>query len=488
MVGVAGKSKGCNTCRKRKIACDQQKPVCVKCTRSKRVCGGYQRETVFVLSPSMSPQGIAGCTTTSSSAFVVRGSGKESTHSFTDTSTAYTLLNSHIERHNLVQAFLLNCFPSQPATSSHSWIPLLGELPTKGEALELSSTAVAASAIGHMFHHRALVKLSLGYYTRALHQLRQALRDPSLAREDGTLAACMALSQYEALECPNLGSEGYFNHCHGLIALVQARGCAVHSAGAGHWLFLGVRVPAILFALKHNHSTILFESSWMEQPWAGISKTPHDRVTNCLAQAPLILERVRSLFYLSIRQQIDLVHELIRECWQIDEQLEGIGNETQRSTSDDLIYWQFGHLFPVVFWFRDAQVAATLMLLWAARTMLWSGLSNLYQHLECITPFLGPHSDQTSVLEVMKTGISYPLKSCGEYLSMAHRVCQSVEYSLKDETLLAGPLFVSPALGIVADSLRNLPGHGHGLEIAWIQAALEVVRRKGIRVLQHVKL
>ncbi|PYH45571.1 Zn(II)2Cys6 transcription factor domain-containing protein [Aspergillus saccharolyticus JOP 1030-1] len=48
MVGVAGQSKGCNTCRARKIACDQQRPECARCTRSPRACGGYERDRVFV--------------------------------------------------------------------------------------------------------------------------------------------------------------------------------------------------------------------------------------------------------------------------------------------------------------------------------------------------------------------------------------------------------------------------------------------------------
>ncbi|KGO73692.1 hypothetical protein PITC_039030 [Penicillium italicum] len=75
---------------------------------------------------------------------------------------------------------------------------------------------------------------------------------------------------------------------------------------------------------------------------------------------------------------------------------------------------------------------------------------------------------------------------CGEYLSVAHKVCQSTEYFLRDDMLLAGPLSISPALGIVLDSLRNRAGHGE--EIAWIQSALEKVRRKGLRVLQDVNL
>ncbi|KAL4785950.1 hypothetical protein BJX76DRAFT_366404 [Aspergillus varians] len=510
MVGVAGKSRGCNTCRKRKIACDQQKPVCGQCTRSNRVCGGYQKETVFVLvqpaaekthifirSPSGSPQGTTEnrelVSTTSRPPTVLRGN--KFTDSFPETGSAHAIMNRRMACHDLVQAFLLNCFPSWWAPMSQSWIPLLAELPTKGEALELSSAAVAASALGYMFNDHALVKQSLKYYTRGLQQLQRALRDPGLMHEEGTLAACMALSLYEGLECPNLGSEGYFNHCQGLIALIQSRGPHVHVLGAGHRLFLGVRVPAILFALKHHKSTIFSQPTWIEQPWTGIPKTPHDRVTDCLARAPVILERVRSLLNLSIPHQVDLLHELFSECWQIDNQLDVIYDEMRRS-GPDALYWRVPSQtnplvdcphseppFQVVFCFPNTQIAATLMLLWATRTMLWSGLSNMYQHLEGIMPFamaLGPDLYQGSI------GISHSRARCAEYLSVAHRVCQSVEYFLKDEMLLAGPLSVSPALGIVVDSLRNRPGHGR--EIAWIQAALGVVRRKGLRVLEHIDL
>lgn len=166
--------------------------------------------------------------------------------SFYETNSAYQLIQSRIECHNLIQAFLSNCFPSQwVSTSPQSWIPILGELPTKAGTLEISTAAVAASAIGNMFHMPDLVKTSHLYYTQGLRQLQRALLDPLLMLEDETLAACMALSLYEALECPTAGSEGYFSHCHGLLALVQARGVHAHTSGAGHQLFLGLRVPGV---------------------------------------------------------------------------------------------------------------------------------------------------------------------------------------------------------------------------------------------------
>lgn len=48
MVGVAGKSRGCTTCRRRKIRCAQERPYCSNCTQTGRRCEGYERYPVFI--------------------------------------------------------------------------------------------------------------------------------------------------------------------------------------------------------------------------------------------------------------------------------------------------------------------------------------------------------------------------------------------------------------------------------------------------------
>ncbi|KAK9478670.1 hypothetical protein V1514DRAFT_319935 [Lipomyces japonicus] len=48
MVGVAGGSRGCATCRKRKIKCDEVYPVCGQCARSKRDCPGAVKGFIFL--------------------------------------------------------------------------------------------------------------------------------------------------------------------------------------------------------------------------------------------------------------------------------------------------------------------------------------------------------------------------------------------------------------------------------------------------------
>ncbi|KAK4106830.1 hypothetical protein N658DRAFT_512576 [Parathielavia hyrcaniae] len=49
MVGVPGKYKGCETCRLRRVKCDNTRPLCRKCLDGGRACAGYERETVFIV-------------------------------------------------------------------------------------------------------------------------------------------------------------------------------------------------------------------------------------------------------------------------------------------------------------------------------------------------------------------------------------------------------------------------------------------------------
>ncbi|KAI0110409.1 hypothetical protein GGR51DRAFT_90790 [Nemania sp. FL0031] len=47
MVGVPGRSKGCNTCRQRRVKCTEEKPICSRCTRGGFTCRGYVRDIVW---------------------------------------------------------------------------------------------------------------------------------------------------------------------------------------------------------------------------------------------------------------------------------------------------------------------------------------------------------------------------------------------------------------------------------------------------------
>ncbi|KAJ5751093.1 hypothetical protein N7533_008121 [Penicillium manginii] len=368
------------------------------------------------------------------------------------------------------------------------------------DPLELSSIALAASVIGRERQDSSLLDLGLKCYTQGLNQLRRALRHPLLMEEDSTLAACMALNLYETIECPSKVSDGYFSHCYGLLALIQARGVERHSSGAGYRLFLGIRVPGILYALNRSASTILFDPLWMDGPWKESPKTHLDRVIDCLVAAPGILERVPLLAYLDPHQQAELVLELVDECWQVDNKLDMIDSEIQSSSlsplyttvpsqinpladQDDCI-----NMFPLAFSFSEPAISSALILLWATRSMLWSGLGGLYKHYEMLRGYYSVNSallnEHTSICEHSGSMKCLPaLEHREDYLSMAHNVCQSIEYFLQDDMGMIGALSVTPAIGLVLDALKNWPNNSE--ESKWLHASLGFIGRKGARVLDY---
>ncbi|KAJ5443927.1 C6 zinc finger domain-containing protein [Penicillium daleae] len=420
------------------------------------------------------------------------------THSMPDISPANAMMQKRNDCHNLVQTFLADCFPSQRSSlSPRSWITLLVTLPTEVKALQLSSAAVAASAIGRKFHNTALVRNSHNLYIQGLRHLQHALQDRALVRDDGTLAACMALSLYEAMECPSGGSGAYFSHCEGIMALVQARGVEAHSSGAGHQLFLGVRIPAILYALESHSLSFISSSAWMNYPWEGKLKNPFTQIVDCLAHAPGILQRVHLLAGLDRQEQVDMCDTLINECWHIDERLDVISDKMQQASPDPL-YWPvdsrmnlLSHSkdprtpFPALFRFVDLETANSLILLWAIRVMLWSGRCNLYRLMDSDYPIPDPITIQIVSSPSRSRKSLPPLGHRRDYVSMVHHVCQSVEYILGEEMLLAGPLSVTPALGIVLESVRGETSCYR--EVAWLRAAIDVARQRGLGLLQHAR-
>lgn len=530
MVGVPGKSKGCKTCRQRKIACGQQRPTCLQCAKSGRVCGGYDRETTFILvqpcakgkriasvnnnrcdeGDVLSPSSPAHCPADieRSASSLTGSSGKERAmedpFAVLEGSTALTMILKTSNRQALVHAFLSDCFPVafKVPVYAKPWIFLLSELPMKVKALDTASVALAAAKVGRLHDDPDLVRESHRLYTKALRELQIALWSRSLMLEDETLAACMALSLYEIMECPNDGPQGYSSHCAGFISLIHARGLDLHVSGAGHQLFLGARLPGILYALERHSPNFLSDPVWLSGPWAHTSKSPIDRIRDCLVLAPAILQKTHYLSVLSLGQQIDLVKALIQQCWDIDEAMQLIYEDIRQANPGPL-YWPTlsrrdnptdvltsEKLFPVAYQFPDWKVAGTLMLYWATLVMLWSGLCDLYAHIARIDPDL-IDSDESflsidSVVHAKSAPEEWlpPLCHRRDYMSMVRNVCQSVEYCLEDTSML-GMLTLSPSLGIVIGMVRDRPKCRR--EVAWMRAALELVRGRGFRILQFTR-
>ncbi|GFG26695.1 uncharacterized protein AN5342 [Aspergillus udagawae] len=497
MGGVRGKSQGCGTCRARKIACGQERPRCSQCVKSNRQCAGYQRDKVFVL---VQPGAKESTRTTG------QDIAKISPNPF-DKGPGHEIIMSCNIRQQLLDAFIGRCLP-HPRFRTRSWYKpwlfLLADIPTRSKALEFSTFAISSAVIGRRFNDSALVHQSLRAYTRALREMQKALWSGTLMREDETLAACLVLSLYELMECPDNGADAYQSHCKGYLSLVKARGMHAHTDGIGHDLFVGVRLQGILDAIGHRVPNFICDPVWCRDPWASRPKRMADRIADCLARMPSILQRYDQLSSLHRKEILDSTYGLVEECMRIDQTLEDI-YEDLRLQLEGPLYWPVlspsfkdsGHdqgLFPVIYEFPDLRTATLLMLYWATKAMLWATLSNLYDviHLQGVHGIPAPivevtsekHDPSPSDDEQTSTERNAPTMGDGQnYLRMARNVCQSLEYCLQEDMSLLGMLAASVPVIITVWAIRYR--HNDEAELAWLMGASQRMRQ-GLRMWTYI--
>lgn len=380
----------------------------------------------------------------------------------------------------------------------------------KTKALEASALALSTAALGRGCNDSQLVYESGKFYVHGLSGLQKALQNPRLVYDDETLAACLTLSLYELMECPAKGRNAYASHCKGILALVQRRGPRSHTFGLGRQLFLGMRLQGvctripkwtgdrsnlllwlqILYAMENHSPTYLAEPAWMQMPWAESAKRPFDRVVDCLAHAPEILKETDKLRHLRPMEQLVLANKVVSQCWDLDWALQKCYEELQLAAIGPL-YWPTlsrnedptgvggqGKLFPVAYEFPDVQTASTLMMYWASVVMLWSGLCNLYQLIDSIINHESTEERQSHDLP--------SLEHRTDFLSTAWHVCRSVEYCMQKEMMTLGTLVASTPLAIVLETLRDHPHCRR--EVAWMRAAMDQLRDRGLRFFEYVRL
>jgi hypothetical protein len=290
MVGVPGRSRGCNTCRKRKVKvrrpalpfarlpaqCSLETPVCSVCANSKRVCLGYARERIFLQQdPSSSkphsyqkqyraePKMDGRCSATPETPDDSSKSSSSSSQRSSPTSNAIanpsTLsLTATATRSTIISTFLTTFTPhtSMASLAGHSPLLEMIHMSSLPPSLECALLALANSSAGRRLGDPLLTHQSLSLYVRSLGALSADLqtRNPRRALSDETFAAAMLLVLYEIAECPDDSRDGYTKHLDGCTRLVVARGPERHSSGLGHVVFRLYRIVSVRFPLRSVHA------------------------------------------------------------------------------------------------------------------------------------------------------------------------------------------------------------------------------------------
>jgi hypothetical protein len=251
--------------------CTFERPQCAQCIKSNRVCTGYHRERIFVqnkerVEDSLKASKRASCSESMYSkattgekfdvSLVLRSRDvptPSSTNRYSQMAVVKDIHPSFVFQQQLLSEFLFNWIPGsnkaieqRKSDKQDNWLMMLPELPTFTKALETSILAVCTAKLGRLHNAPVLIQESSRLYGQGLWELQKALWDPQLMYKDETLAACMALSMYEIIECPGGTHCGWLTHSGGCSRLVRLRGPKAHcQTPLSHRLFRSSRYSTV---------------------------------------------------------------------------------------------------------------------------------------------------------------------------------------------------------------------------------------------------
>ncbi|KAH7070780.1 hypothetical protein BKA63DRAFT_84300 [Paraphoma chrysanthemicola] len=250
MVSRGGRSRGCTNCRRRKVKCDEARPICLRCKKRGLSCDGPKEATWihedkhFTSRPSTQALVVI----PSSPVAMSLAAFEE------DICLAYT-------RKNLLRGggveVACNMIDLQRNASTFDRDPALALL--RNAILSLSVTFFGTQ-------HRQSRVIAKGYdqYGEVLRQLNVALGDPIRQRTNTTILTALTCMLLEIF-LPT-GPANFLKHQRGIEALMALRGPPKDSTGETAIIFRGLRVVSIIGALAESRTSIYAREEWKRAP------------------------------------------------------------------------------------------------------------------------------------------------------------------------------------------------------------------------------
>ncbi|KAH8819700.1 hypothetical protein F5884DRAFT_23244 [Xylogone sp. PMI_703] len=290
MVYCGKPSRGCQMCRTRRIKCDETRPTCLQCQKSRRQCPGYKDDFDLVFrNETQATERRARRTV------VVKKTGPPGFDKTFDQDLASSslvkpqndnlVIEPALQARKLMSNFLAEpvgvpveqqapCYflanyvlmhkESSPGGYLDFLVPMVKtESPDSVVIAAFQAVAMAAlanrpNAKGSGLMHQAFTK-----YAQALRLTNLALQDQTLQKEDSTLAAVLCLGLFESIASERGNVLAWGAHVEGAVQLVKLRGKKQLSSKIGHSLFVTVRNHMIVNCMAASKHPSLGVDWWI---------------------------------------------------------------------------------------------------------------------------------------------------------------------------------------------------------------------------------
>ncbi|KAG9230264.1 hypothetical protein BJ875DRAFT_161677 [Amylocarpus encephaloides] len=273
MVYCGKPSRGCQMCRTRRIKCDETKPTCNQCAKSRRVCPGYKDDFDLVfrnetrVTERRARKSLDGKKANHqimipNQETVFRSGSLIAPDSNTETRITRTspmALSVPVEQQ--APCFFLSNFVLSPTDDKDTprgyfdfLVPLMkSETPDSHLALAFSAAAMASMSNRPDTRMRGDIRqMAVAQYTKALKATNIALQSPRSQKTDQTLAAILMLGFFETITSENNSATAWYSHVDGAVQLVRMRGQKQLRTKVGQGLFQVVRTQMVINCMTSN--------------------------------------------------------------------------------------------------------------------------------------------------------------------------------------------------------------------------------------------
>ncbi|TVY36406.1 White-opaque regulator [Lachnellula occidentalis] len=261
MVYCGKPSRGCQMCRTRRIKCDETKPTCLQCQKSRRQCPGYKdefdlvfrNETQATEKRATKPlhtkrHGILA----DHQADYATNIGESSNMQDTSSSRLAMLLSTSqalsvpIEQQApcfFVTNFILPLSDTGSGPGHFAYLAPLMKTAGPNSTLSVAFQAVAMAALANRPNSRGrgLLPKAMGQYAKALKATNLALQNPAQQKTDQTLASILMLGFFETVLAQSNSAQAWYSHVDGAIQVVRMRGKKQLRTKIGRSMFRVVR-------------------------------------------------------------------------------------------------------------------------------------------------------------------------------------------------------------------------------------------------------
>ncbi|OLN85805.1 Transcriptional regulatory protein moc3-like protein 10 [Colletotrichum chlorophyti] len=462
MVGVRGKYKGCETCRARRVKCDNERPHCRKCIDTGRECAGYEREMVFITA-------------------TIDDGGRCSSHPPRQVQPSKKAEKSHTAEEGLS-----TLIPTQPLTPA--WDDLIS-LSNSSEVYLVQMTALHATLQSIM---RESDEDSHGKFRIAFPPYSPVDLESWDSRGDVDLSARGMISLLPARNGDRV-AEGIcaflfeqnpsFLVTNGITpwSVPQEHMDAVKKSGpeqfsqfpAHHFFVRVFRSNAITLALLHRKATFLSSFEWCTMPWGLHPKSLFDRLFDVIIQLPGIFARTdRIIPFAATLQRRLKAQELLGNCLQVERQFEEWHSFAHAPTTEHpYVYWieepddPNEHQIPFAdtLAFKDGVSAVMFLHYWMSLLLLHRCIESLHH-----TIFQPVIEDFPNMYPDLPADLHINLARYQQRREFAARICRALDFSLS--TTVQPDLLMAP-LAVALNFYReiNTSSTDGELEIMWCE-------------------